>query len=37
MCSGFGSVFASGTGENQRNLTAHVVAKRGADFGRRPA
>src|ERR1700680_1320708 len=37
MCSGFGSVFASGTGENQRNLTAHVVAQRGAPLGRGPA
>src|ERR1700674_2011167 len=37
MCSGFGSVFASGTGENQRNLTAHVVAKRGAHLGRGPS
>jgi hypothetical protein len=33
MCSGFGSV----TGNYQRNLTAHVVAKRSAHLGGRPA
>src|ERR1700694_3261643 len=34
MCSGFGSVVGSVTGNNQRNLTANVVAERDAYLGR---